>query len=175
MPPPTPAPRCASSSSSRTSSPTTTGASPASSGRDAGGAHVTEQATVVVGADGRYSSVAKAVEPEQYNERPPLEGNYYTYWSNLPVDGFDAFVRPYHGWAAFPTNDDLTLLVAGVAHALFDDYHHNVEATYFSLFDVGAGVRREAPWRDARGTLHRHGRSAELLPQALRPRLGARR
>ena len=34
-----------------------------------------------------------------------------------------------------PTNDDQTLVIAGVAHALFDDYHHNVEATYFSLFD----------------------------------------
>ncbi len=105
------------------------------SGHDAGGATVTEQATVVVGADGRYSMVAKAVEPEQYNEKPSLEGNYYTYWSNLPVAGFETFIRPQHGWATVPTNDNLTLVVAGVAHARFDDYHHNVESTYLSLFD----------------------------------------
>jgi flavin-dependent dehydrogenase len=104
-------------------------------GGDAGGASVTEQAAVVVGADGRYSMVAKTVEPEHYNEKPPLEGAYYTYWSNLPVDAFEAFVRPHHGWAAIPTNDDQTLVVAGVAHARFDDYHHNVESTYLSLFD----------------------------------------
>ena len=41
----------------------------------------------------------------------------------------------------FPTNDDLTLVVAGVAHALFDDYHHNVESTYLSMFDS----RRSSP------------------------------
>ncbi len=104
-------------------------------GRDAGGASVTEHATVVVGADGRNSMVAKTVEPEQYNEKPPLEGAYYTYWSNLPVDGFEVFVRERCGWAAIPTNDDLTLLVAGVADARFDDYRHNVESTYLSLFD----------------------------------------
>jgi hypothetical protein len=30
-------------------------------------------------------------------------------------------------------------VVAGVAHALFDDYHHNVESTYLSLFDSSPG------------------------------------
>jgi flavin-dependent dehydrogenase len=105
------------------------------SGHDAGGGPVTEEASVVVGADGRYSLVAKAVEPEQYHERPPLEGAYYTYWSNLPVEGFEVYPRSHHGWGAIPTNDDQTLVIAGVAHALFDDYHHNVESTYFSLFD----------------------------------------
>jgi flavin-dependent dehydrogenase len=105
------------------------------SGGEVGGAVVTEHAAVVVGADGRYSLVAKAVEPEQYNERPPLEGAYYTYWSNLPVEGFEVFPRAQHGWATIPTNDDQTLVVAGVAHALFDDYHHNVESTYLSIFD----------------------------------------
>ena len=45
------------------------------------------------------------------------------------------FIRPQHGWATVPTNNDQTLVVAGVAHARFDDYHHNVESTYLSLFD----------------------------------------
>ena len=42
------------------------------------GATVTERADVVVGADGRNSFVAKAVHPEQYNEKPPLLCAYYT-------------------------------------------------------------------------------------------------
>jgi flavin-dependent dehydrogenase len=120
-------------------------------GHDADGATVTEEATVVVGADGRYSMVAKAVEPEQYNEHTPREGNYYTYWSNLPVEEFAAFIRPQYGWAAAPTNDDLTLVVAGVAHANFDDYRKNVESTYLSMFDSAPqfaelirGAKREA-------------------------------
>ena len=135
MPRRTPAPKCASSSSSRSSSPMTTAASPASSGRDAGGAHRHRggdgrrrcRRPVL---DGRQGRRARAVQREA-----SARGNYYTYWSNLPVDGFEVFVRPHHGWAAIPTNDDLTLVVSGVAHALFDDYHHNVESTYLSLFD----------------------------------------
>jgi 2-polyprenyl-6-methoxyphenol hydroxylase-like FAD-dependent oxidoreductase len=41
-------------------------------GKAAGGATVTEHAKVVIGADGRNSSVAKAVHPEQYNEKPAV-------------------------------------------------------------------------------------------------------
>ena len=58
-------------------------------------AAVTERARVVIGADGRHSLVAAAVQPEQYNEKPPLLAAYYTYWSGLPIDGrFDTYIRP---------------------------------------------------------------------------------
>ena len=57
---------------------------PPSSGRDGG--TVTEQARVVVGADGRHSAVARAVAPEQYHERPPLLCGYYSYWSGVELD-----------------------------------------------------------------------------------------
>ena len=45
------------------------GASSAFAATSKGGETVTERAAVVVGADGRYSLVAKAVGPEQYNEK----------------------------------------------------------------------------------------------------------
>ena len=57
------------------------------------GRSVLERARVVIGADGRNSHVAKAVQPEQYNEKPMLQWSYYTYWSDLPIDGFE-IVRP---------------------------------------------------------------------------------
>src|SRR5688572_11549424 len=41
-------------------------------GHSKDGKTVTERARVVVGADGRHSHVAKAVQPEHYNEKPPL-------------------------------------------------------------------------------------------------------
>jgi hypothetical protein len=40
--------------------------------------------------------VAEAVNPEHYNEKPPLWAAYYSYWSGLPVSGLEAFVLPYH-------------------------------------------------------------------------------
>src|SRR3954471_24275765 len=39
-------------------------------GHARGGAAVTDEARVVVGADGKHSLVAKTVQPEQYNDRP---------------------------------------------------------------------------------------------------------
>ena len=87
-------------------------------GYSKGGDTVTEHATVIIGADGRHSLVAKTVQAQQYNEKPPLQGGYYTYFSGLPVDGrFEVYVRPNRGFAAAPTNEGLTMVVAGWAIA----------------------------------------------------------
>ena len=48
-------------------------------GHGKGGATVTEQARVVIGADGLHSVVARAVRPEQYHDKPRLQCSYYTY------------------------------------------------------------------------------------------------
>ena len=48
----------------------------------------------MIGADGRNSQVAKAVTPVQYNEKPMLQWSFYTYWSGLPVNGFEIFIPP---------------------------------------------------------------------------------
>jgi flavin-dependent dehydrogenase len=75
---------------------------------------VTEHARVVVGADGHHSLVARSVDAEQYNETPPLQVSYYTYMSGLPMDGrFEIYLRPDRGFAAWATNDDLTLFIGG--------------------------------------------------------------
>lgn len=106
-------------------------------GHSPGGETLTEQAEVVIGADGLRSLVAKAVSPQQYNERPPLLCGYYTYWSGLPVDGrFETYVRENRGWAAAPTNDDLTLVVAGWPFAEFDANKKDVEGNYLAMFDL---------------------------------------
>ena len=55
-------------------------------GHAKGGAAVTERARVVIGADGKHSLVAKAVQPEQYNERRSHLAMYYAYWSGLPAE-----------------------------------------------------------------------------------------
>jgi flavin-dependent dehydrogenase len=121
-------------------------------GRDAGGNDVTERARVVIGADGRNSRVAKAVEPEQYNEKPVVQHSYYTYWSGLPVDGVEATIRPHRGWAAMPTHDDLTLIVVGWPHAEAADNKHDVEGNYLKSFELSPDFARRvrAAKREAR-------------------------
>ena len=105
-------------------------------GRDKGGNAVTERARVVVGADGLHSVLAKAVSPEQYNERPQLQAGYYTYWSGLPMEGrFEAYDRMGRAWAAWPTNDDLTLLVVSWPFAEFEANRRDIEGHYLESLE----------------------------------------
>ncbi|MEA3020309.1 MAG: hypothetical protein QOI47_1833 [Actinomycetota bacterium] len=101
-----------------------------------GGASVVERARVVVGADGRSSVVARAVGAAQYDERPVLQGGAYTYWSGFPVSGFEVVVRPDRGWAALPTNDDLTLVVLGWPAAELTAFKTDVEQNYLKTLEL---------------------------------------
>ena len=83
-------------------------------GKHRDGRPVTERARVVVGADGHRSVVARQAGAEQYHEKPELQVSYYTYLSGLRMDGrYEAHLRPGRGFAAWPTNDDLTVVIAG--------------------------------------------------------------
>jgi flavin-dependent dehydrogenase len=115
------------------------------------GKSVHERARVVIGADGRNSRIAKAVDAEQYNDKPMLQWSYYTYWSDFPVDGFEIVIRPDRGWAALPTNDGLTLLVVGWPSAESTAYKADVEANYLKTLELAPdvaervrGAKREA-------------------------------
>jgi len=100
-------------------------------GHSKGGDSVTERARIVIGADGRSSRVAAAVRPEQYNEKPPLLAAYYTYWSGLPMRGrFETYIRPHRGFAAAPTHDGLTLVVAGWPHGELEANKSDIEGNF---------------------------------------------
>jgi len=105
-------------------------------GHAPGGGTVVERARVVIGADGRNSHVARIVEPEQYHDKPMLQQSYYTYWSGLPVDGFEIVIRPDRGWGAMPTNDGLTLLVVGWPFAESSAYKADVETSYLKTLEL---------------------------------------
>jgi 2-polyprenyl-6-methoxyphenol hydroxylase-like FAD-dependent oxidoreductase len=121
-------------------------------GHGESGQSVLERARVVIGADGRNSHIAKAVRPYQYNDKPMLQWSYYTYWSNLPVDGFEIVVRPDRGFAAVETNDGLTMLVVGWPYAESDAYKADVEANYLRTLELAPGLadRVRGATREAR-------------------------
>lgn len=122
-------------------------------GRGKGGGTVTEHARVVVGADGRHSLVARAVKPEQYNEKPQLLCGYYTYWSGLPMDGrFETWVRPDRGFAAWPTNDDLTVVIGGWPFAELEANRGDIEGNYLKMLELAPALaeRVRAATREAR-------------------------
>jgi 2-polyprenyl-6-methoxyphenol hydroxylase-like FAD-dependent oxidoreductase len=114
-------------------------------GRSEGGPTVEERARVLIGADGRNSRVAEAVGAQLYNQKPMLEWPYYSYWSGLPIDGFETYVRPHRGMAAIPTNDGLTLVIVGWPYAEANEFKRNPEgnclATLELVPDLAARVR----------------------------------
>ena len=106
------------------------------------GPGVVEHARVVIGADGHNSRVARAVHAERYHDKPVLESAFYTFWHDLAVDGLTTLVRGDRGFAAIPTNDDLTLLLVGCPFAQAADFRRDVEANYFGA------LAREPEWAD---------------------------
>ena len=100
-------------------------------GRGGDGRTVTEHARVVVGADGRHSLVARTVQPERYHQKPPLLVAYYSYWSGLAMEGrFENYLRPDRGFAAWPTHDELTLVIGGWPYAELGANRTDLEANF---------------------------------------------
>ena len=108
-------------------------------GRDRGRRDVAERARVVIGADGRNAHVTRAVGAEEYMAKPRLAYAYYTYWRDLPLEGFVAISRPGRGWGGFPTNDGLTLVIVGWPYAQAQTYKADLEHNYLATLTYGAG------------------------------------
>ena len=121
-------------------------------GHSKGGESITERARIVIGADGRSSRVAAAVRPGQYNAKPPLLASYYSYWSGLPMNGrFETYIRAHRGFAAVPTHDGLTLVIAGWPHAELEANKNDIEGNFLKTLALAPefaervrGARREA-------------------------------
>jgi len=105
-------------------------------GSTAGNTPVVEKARIVVGADGLSSRVAKMVEAPEYFNKPSLECAYYSYWSNLPIDGFEIYRRNYRMIFASMTNDGLTCIGVVWSHREFHEYRSDIERNYLKTFDI---------------------------------------
>ncbi|MFD6889630.1 NAD(P)/FAD-dependent oxidoreductase [Streptomyces sp. NPDC059957] len=95
------------------------------------GAATAEYGRVVIGADGAHSMVARAVDAPRYAEKPKLQVSYYTYWANMPMHGgFEAYVRGDRAFAAWPTNEDVTLVICGLPMRDFEANRADIEGGY---------------------------------------------
>lgn len=105
-------------------------------GQSKGGAPVTERARIVIGADGKNSLVARAVEPPTYDDHPATAFYYYTYWPALPDDGLVFYWLHHRFVLAIPTNDRLTCLVVGRPIEYFQEFSADVEADYHESLEI---------------------------------------
>jgi 2-polyprenyl-6-methoxyphenol hydroxylase-like FAD-dependent oxidoreductase len=71
-----------------------------------------ERARVVVGADGRNSFVARAVDAPTTDAREGRTCVYYSYWSSVAGEGAELYPRDGRMIISGPTNDGLQIVVA---------------------------------------------------------------
>jgi len=98
-------------------------------GHQKGGPSVTEQARIVVGADGIHSVIARRVQPAEYNVRPALGCGYYAYYSGVPMDGAEVHFRDDCIIFGFPTNDGRTCLAVEYPYSRFQEVRAEIEGS----------------------------------------------
>ena len=105
-------------------------------GHAAGGATVTEQARIVIGADGRNSLVARSVEAPTYNEHPSLTCAYYSYWSGVEIEAAELYARPGHMVIAAPTNDGQMFTIVYWPNREFHRVRADIEGSFTSALEL---------------------------------------
>lgn len=126
-------------------------------GTDAGGREVTERATVVVGADGRTSSVARMVGATTYDEVPAACFIYYGYVDG-PALQFHSRIGVQEQFGAWPTNDGHTLVAVMQRRDRFAEFRRDVDGNLRGIIeridpDIAAQVADAEvvePWRGVR-------------------------
>lgn len=79
--------------------------------RNAVGDSVEVGSTIVIGADGMNSTIAKLAGAEEYNQNPKMAQSFYSYFSGVELDQVEFYGRPGRMVFVWKTHDDL--VVAG--------------------------------------------------------------
>ena len=139
------------------------------------GGTIEERARVVIGADGVHSLVAKAVRAPEYDTKPPLTTNYYSYYSGFAADDLEQYVRDYQAVGCFPTHDGLTLIAVLWPSSRFEEVRADIEGHVWKVLESTPSVRDRL--RDARRETKWFGTAGvpNYFRRPVRPGLGARR
>jgi flavin-dependent dehydrogenase len=121
-------------------------------GRDLRGAREChELAQIVIGADGPWSSVARAVNAPEYETVPAMTCGYYSYFSGVRLSACEVHPRPGCSTLGFATNDALTCVAIERPKAEFEAWRADIEGGFFKALEsapdlcerVRAGKREE--------------------------------
>jgi flavin-dependent dehydrogenase len=95
-----------------------------------GGGAVTEQARIVVGADGRNSRLARFVEAPIYDALPVLTCYYFSYWSGVPSTAQELYRRDGYVIFTMPTNDGLNGIFASWRIDRLSELRTDIEGSF---------------------------------------------
>jgi 2-polyprenyl-6-methoxyphenol hydroxylase-like FAD-dependent oxidoreductase len=97
----------------------------------------TEEARIVIGADGIHSFVARAVDAPEYNTHEAMNCGYYSYFSGIEMDGAQLCLNGKTGFLAFPTNDQLTCVAVMRPLDDFREFRSDIDA-HFRRYAIAA-------------------------------------
>jgi flavin-dependent dehydrogenase len=120
-------------------------------GRDRQHTSSAEMALIIIGADGKNSFLARAVGAPSYKETPTLTCWYFSYWSGVPTEGFEMYIRENRAIFGFSTNDGLFAIFIGWPIDQFNSVRADIEGQFMGAVDripdfaerVRAGRREE--------------------------------
>jgi 2-polyprenyl-6-methoxyphenol hydroxylase-like FAD-dependent oxidoreductase len=115
-----------------------------------------ESASVVVGADGRHSQLARFVRAAEYEACPSATVWYFSYFSGLVDNAVEIYLRPDKAIFVFPTNDSLHGVFVGWPAPRLPEIRKNIERHFMAAI-------HEIPQLSER---IRAGRRAEPFPGA---------
>jgi flavin-dependent dehydrogenase len=102
-------------------------------------ASCTENALITIGADGRNSTLARTVGAPSYEEVPTLTCWYFSYWSGVPTEGFEWYIRKNRVIFSFLTNDNLFAIFIGWPITEFSSVKTDIEGQFMSAVDLIPG------------------------------------
>lgn len=121
-------------------------------GHDRTGSRVEEHSAIVVGADGRNSRLARAVQAPTYNAAPAIACYYFSYWSGVTAEDFELYIRPERRVIfSFRTEGNLFAVFVGFPMEEFAEIRADTERAFMAALDlvpdlaarVRSGVREE--------------------------------
>ena len=112
-------------------------------GAAATAADFTERAALIVGADGRHSSVARHVGATPIRDAGNFGCQFYGYWHGLPDVGTQIFVGGGQAVLAYPTHDERHLVLVGWPHARFAEVKQDIDRHFLAAVAQSAPSVRE--------------------------------
>jgi flavin-dependent dehydrogenase len=107
--------------------------------RTAAGSAITARLTV--GADGKYSRVARAVKAPAYEAAPTRMCWYFTYFRDVPDAHVQIHIQPHrHAIVAHPTNDGVFAVFVGWPIEQFSSVRADLEASFMGALDPAPGL-----------------------------------
>jgi 2-polyprenyl-6-methoxyphenol hydroxylase-like FAD-dependent oxidoreductase len=117
------------------------------------GGAIEERARVVIGADGVHSLIAKSVRALEYDVKPPLATNYYSYYRGFEAEDLEEYIRDFQAVGCFPTHDGLTLIAVLWPSSRFQEIRTDIERhvrraleSTPTVADRLQGATREEKW-----------------------------